>query len=165
VPSVDALPLCGYDHVELWVGNAKQAAHYYRFAFGFTPVAYAGPETGVRDRASYVLEQGGIRLVVTSGLHPDDEVVRHHARHGDGFRDVAFRIPDATAAFETAVERGAKPHLAPERRTDAQGEVVVAAIEAYGDTIHSLVERDAYDGPHLPGYEPVEGTEETPGVR
>ena len=149
------LPVHGYDHVELWVGNAKQAAHYYRTAFGFRLVAYAGPETGVRDRASYVLEQHDIRFVVTSGLHPDDEVVAHHARHGDGIRDVAFRVPDARAVFGAAVERGAAPLREPESRSDDHGEVVVAAIGAYGDTVHSLIERNGYDGVHLPGYAAV----------
>ena len=165
MPTPEALPLHGYDFVELWVGNAKQAAHYYRTAFGFTPVAYAGPETGVRDRASHVLAQGEIRIVLTSGLTADHEVARHHARHGDGVHDVAFRVPDAIAAYETALARGAKPHLAPDRRTDEHGEVVVAAVETYGDTVHSLIERDAYDGPHLPGYVAAGGRGHGVGLR
>ena len=161
-----ALPLRGYDFIELWVGNAKQAAHYYRTAFGFELVAYAGPETGVRDRASYVLAQGAIRLVLTSGLDADHEIVAHHLRHGDGVRDVAFRVPDATAAFEFAVERGAKPHRAPETHRDGHGHVVLAAIETYGDTVHSFVERDEYTGIHLPGYEAVEDPRPDPvGLR
>ena len=161
-----AMPLEGYDFIELWVGNAKQAAHYYRTALGFRPVAYAGPETGVRDRASYVLEQGEIRFVITSGLGADDEIVRHQARHGDGVRDVAFRVPDAAAAFETAVERGAKPHHLPEEQRDEHGRVVLAAIEAYGDTVHSLVERDDYRGAHLPGYQPITAPSSDPvGLR
>jgi 4-hydroxyphenylpyruvate dioxygenase len=100
------LPLKGYDAIEFWVGNAKQAAHFYRTAFGFRLTGYAGPETGVRDRASYVLEQRAIRFVVTTGLDPDHEVVRHQALHGDGVRDVAFRVPDAEEAFRLATERG-----------------------------------------------------------
>ena len=103
----DFMPLDGWDHVELWVGNAKQAAFWYEHALGFDRVAYAGPETGVRDRASYVLEQGEIRLVLTSGLRADSEIVRHVARHGDGARDISLQVPDAAAAFRIAVERGA----------------------------------------------------------
>ncbi len=145
-------PLDSYDHIEFWVGNAKQATHYYRTAFGFRPVAYAGPETGVSDRASYVLEQGDIRLVLTSGLTADHEIVRHHARHGDGIRDVAFRVPDAADAFTRAVERGAKPLHGPDVLRDDHGRVVRATFETYGDTVHSLIQREDYTGAHLPGY-------------
>jgi 4-hydroxyphenylpyruvate dioxygenase len=151
--SIDPLALQGYDHVEFHVGNAKQAAHYYRTAFGFTPVAYAGPETGVRDRCSWVLEQGDIRFVVTGALDPDHPIASHQLRHGDGVRDVAFRVPDAAAAFTTAVDRGATGVRAPAVRESDDGKVVVATVAAYGDTLHSFVERDAYDGVHLPGYE------------
>ncbi len=147
--------LSGYDAIEYLVGNAHQAAHYYRTAFGFRPVAYAGPETGVGDRASYVLEQGAIRLVLTAGLTPDHPAVGHQARHGDAIRDVAFRVPDATAAFALATERGATPVQPPEVLEDEHGRLVVAAIAAYGDTIHSLVQRDGYRGVHRPGYVPV----------
>jgi len=150
------LALRGYDAVEYWVGNAKQAAYYYRTAFGFRLIGYAGPETGVRDRASYVLQQGHIRLVLTSGLHRDGEVVRHHARRGDAVRDVAFAVEDATEAHALAIERGARTHHPPEVRSDEHGEVVVAAIAVFGDTIHSFVQRDDYVGVHLPGFEPVE---------
>ena len=146
------LLLRGYDAIGFWVGNAKQAAHYYRSAFGFRLTAYAGPETGVRDRASYVLEQGQIRFVFTSGLSRDHDIVRHHARRGDAVRDVAFLVPDAEHAFELAVERGAAPHRAPATHEDDHGKVVVASIAVFGDTIHSFVQRDAYAGPYLPGY-------------
>ncbi len=146
------LPVLGYDHVELWVGNAKQAAHYYRSAFGFQLVAYAGPETGMTDRASYVLEQADIRLVVTAGLHADSEIVAHHARHGDGVRDVAFRVPDAAEALDLAVRRGAEMVREPRVLADGHGKVTVATIAAHGDTVHSLVEREDYPGAHLPGY-------------
>ncbi len=149
------LQLRGYDAIEYLVGNAHQAAHYYRTAFGFRLMAYAGPETGVRDRASYVLDQGGIRLVLTAGLHPDHPAVRHQARHGDAIRDVAFRVPDAARAFALATERGAQPLQEPRVLRDDHGELVVAAIAVYGDTIHSLVQRDDYHGVYLPGYEPV----------
>jgi 4-hydroxyphenylpyruvate dioxygenase len=150
------LHLAGYDAIEFWVGNAKQAAHYYHTAFGFDLVAYAGPETGVRDRASYVLEQDAIRFVVTSGLRSDDAIVAFHARHGDAIRDVAFRVPDAEEAFGLAVERGATPHREPTVLEDDHGKLVIAAIAVYGETIHSFVERDAYAGAYLPGYEPLD---------
>src|ERR671928_1011808 len=104
----DFFPIEGWDHIELWVGNAKQAAYFYEHAFGFRRTAYCGPETGVRDRASYVLEQGEIRLVLTSGLREDHEITRHVARHGDGVRDIALRVPDATEAYRQAVQRGAR---------------------------------------------------------
>jgi 4-hydroxyphenylpyruvate dioxygenase len=150
------LPIKGYDALEFWVGNAKQSAHYYRTAFGFQLVGYAGPETGVRDRASYVLQQRAIRFVLTTGLTPDHEVVQHQALHGDGVRDVAFRVPDAAEAFELALERGATAFHEPEVREDEHGKVVVAAIRAYGDTIHSFVQRDDYSGVYLPGYQRVD---------
>jgi 4-hydroxyphenylpyruvate dioxygenase len=152
----DEMPLQGYDAIEFWVGNAKQAAHFYRTAFGFELVGYAGPETGVRDRASYVLQQRAIRFVLTTGLDPDHEVVRHQTLHGDGVRDVAFRVPDAEEAFSLAVDRGAEPFHTAEVREDEHGKVVVAAIRAYGDTIHSFVQRDDYSGVHLPGYQRIE---------
>jgi 4-hydroxyphenylpyruvate dioxygenase len=148
----DPLALLGIDHVELWVGNAKQAAHFYRTGFGFTPVAYAGPETGLRDRASWVVAQGAIRLVLTSALRPDSEIAAHLARHGDGVRDVALAVPDAPLAFATAVQRGARPVAEPGDDKDEHGIVCRAAIATYGDTIHSLVDRSAYAGPFLPGY-------------
>jgi len=148
----DLMPLLGYHHVEFWVGNAKQAANYYRTAFGFTPIAYAGPETGVRDRASWVLAQGEIRFVVTAGLGPDSEIVAHTARHGDGVRDLALAVPDAEQAYAVAVERGAEPHLAPQVRTDERGKAVVSAIKIYGETLHSFVDASNYSGVFLPGY-------------
>lgn len=149
------LALRGFDAIEFWVGNARQASHYYRTAFGFSLVAYAGPETGVRDRASYVLAQGNLRFVVTSGLHPDSEIVAHHARHGDGIRDVAFEVFDASQVLELALARGATEHHSPITREDEHGKVTLAAIRTYGDTIHTLVQRDDYSGVFLPGYEPT----------
>src|SRR5436190_9875995 len=124
----DFMPLEGWDHLELWVGNAKQAAYYYEHAFGFTPVAYAGPETGVRDRASYVLEQGQVRLVLTSGLGGASDVARFAARHGDGVKDVALTVPDAAAAYEVALERGARGVIEPTTLEDDEGEVQLATI-------------------------------------
>jgi 4-hydroxyphenylpyruvate dioxygenase len=148
----DFMPLLGWDHVELWVGNAKQAAFFYEHAMGFTRTAYAGPETGVRDRASYVLEQGDIRFVVTSALREEHEITRHHAKHGDGVRDIALTVPDATEAYRQAVSRGARSVMEPRRDEDDFGAVERAAIATYGDTIHTFVDRSAYDGPFLPGY-------------
>src|SRR5437588_7935364 len=111
--NADFMPLNGWDHVELWVGNAKQAAYFYEHALGFTRTAYAGPETGVRDRASYVLEQGDARFVVTSALREEHEITKHHARHGDGVRDIALTVPDATQAYREAVSRRARSVMAP----------------------------------------------------
>src|SRR5438132_12041739 len=121
------MPLDGWDHVELWVGNAKQAAYFYERAFGFARTAYAGPETGVRDRASYVLEQGEIRFVVTSALREESEITRHHARHGDGVKDVALTVPDATEAYRQAVQRGARGVAEPHRLEDEFGSVELSA--------------------------------------
>jgi 4-hydroxyphenylpyruvate dioxygenase len=149
---MDPLALLGIDHVEFWVGNAKQAAHYYRTGFGFTPVAYAGPETGLRDRASWVLGQGAIRFVLTTALRPDSEIAAHVARHGDGVRDVALAVPEVPTAFQAAVERGARPVAEPSDDKDEHGIVRRAALATYGDTVHSLVDRGAYSGPFLPGY-------------
>jgi 4-hydroxyphenylpyruvate dioxygenase len=156
-PRVDPLALHGIDHVEFWVGNALQAAYFYRALFGFDIVAYRGPETGLRDRASYVLRQGAITFVFTAGLDPDGAVARHVALHGDGVRDIALKVDDAGAAYREALLRGAHGVHAPERTTDAHGSAGRAAIAAYGDTIHSFVARDGYDGPFLPGYEAYVG--------
>jgi 4-hydroxyphenylpyruvate dioxygenase len=148
----DFMPLDGWDHVELWVGNAKQAAYFYERSFGFTRTAYAGPETGVRDRASYVLEQGEIRLVLTTALREDHEITRHHARHGDGVRDIALSVPDAREAYRQAVQRGARAVREPTRLEDDDGVVELAAIATYGDTIHTFVDRSEYEGAFLPGF-------------
>jgi 4-hydroxyphenylpyruvate dioxygenase len=150
------LPIGGYDAIEYWVGNAKQAAHYYRAVFGFRLVAYAGPETGIRDRVSYVLEQGDIRFVFTTGIGANHPALDHHRRHGDGVRDVAFQVPDTTAAFRLATARGAVPLHEPTVHEDEQGTLVVASIAVFGDTIHSFVQRDDYHGVYLPGFVPVD---------
>lgn len=152
----DIFPIKGYDAIEFWVGNAKQSAHYYQHAFGFEVVAYAGPETGVRDRASYVLKQKAITFVLTTALTPISEIAQHHALHGDGVRDVAFTVPDAEAAFREAVARGAKPLGEPVVMEDEHGKVVRASFHAYGDTIHSFVSRGDYSGPYLPGFVAVD---------
>ena len=152
---VDAFPINGTDYIEFYVGNAKQTAVFYRAAFGFELVGYRGPETGVRDRASYLLVQNKIRFVLTTPLGPDGEISAHIAKHGDGVRDLAFWVDDAREAFATAVSRGAPVVHEPKVLTDENGEVVVAAIRTYGDTIHSIVERRNYRGLFQPGFVPV----------
>ena len=148
----DFMPLLGWDAIELWVGNAKQAAYFYEHAMGFTRTAYAGPETGVRDRASYVLEQGDVRFVVTSALREESEITRHNARHGDGVKDIALTVPDATEAYRQAVQRGARGVVEPHRAEDEFGSLEQSAIATYGDTIHTFVNRRDYAGPYKPGY-------------
>ncbi|HKV74140.1 MAG TPA: 4-hydroxyphenylpyruvate dioxygenase [Gemmatimonadales bacterium] len=155
--TADAFPIMGTDFVEFYVGNAKQASHYYRTAFGYRLTAYAGPETGVRDRASYLLEQGRIRLLLTTSIGPDGPVAEHVKRHGDGVKDIALWVEDARLAYETAVARGAIGIQPPRVLQDEQGQVVHAIIGTYGETQHSLVERRSYKGRFLPGYRPVEG--------
>ena len=163
--STDFMPLDGWDHVELWVGNAKQAAYFYEQAFGFTRTAYAGPETGVRDRASYVVEQGDIRLVLTSGLRADSEVTQFACRHGDGARDISLQVPSADDAYRTAVQRGARGIAEPHWAEDEFGRVELASIATYGDVIHTFVDRKDYAGPYLPGYRStVENGHADPGV-
>jgi 4-hydroxyphenylpyruvate dioxygenase len=156
VETTDTFPINGTDFVEFYVGNAKQASLYYRSAFGFHLVAYRGPETGTRDRASYLLQQGKIRLVLTTAIRPDHPAALHVQRHGDGVRDIALWVDDAREAYRKAVARGAASELEPTVLRDDQGEVVLAAIRTYGDTIHSLVERSNYRGLFLPGFQPVE---------
>ncbi len=150
----DTFPINGTDYVEFYVGNAKQAAHYYQSAFGFELVAYRGPETGTRDTASYVLQQGKIRFVLTSALHPNHEVARHVLRHGDGVKVLALWVDDAAEAFNKAVERGAKAFKAPETIRDEYGEITLASIHTYGETLHTFVERSHYSGPFMPGFQP-----------
>jgi len=154
-PGTDVFPINGTDYIEFYVGNAKQASHYYRAAFGFQLVAYRGPETGTRDRASYVLQQGKIRFVLTTPIAPGSEIAEHVARHGDGVKDLALWVDDAREAFARAVERGARAVHEPRVLRDEEGEVVVAAIHTYGETIHSLVERAKYTGAFMPGFRPV----------
>ena len=152
----DFMPIDGWDHLEIWVGNAKQAAYFYESAYGFTRTAYAGPETGVRDRASYVLEQGDIRFVLTSGLRADSEICRWAGTKGDSVRDVALAVPDASNAYRQAVQRGARGVVEPHWVEDDSGRVELSAIATYGDNIHSFVNRAEYDGAYLPGYVAVE---------
>lgn len=151
--SDNPLKLKNIHHIELWVGNAKQASFFYRKAFGFAQFAYSGLETGVRDRSSYALEQGKARLLFSTPLDPDSEMSEHLRLHGDGVRDVAFTVDDADRAFERALENGADPAIEPHDLTDDNGTVRRAAIHTYGDTIHSFISKADYRGPFLPGFE------------
>jgi 4-hydroxyphenylpyruvate dioxygenase len=148
----DFLPLNGTDHIEFYVGNAKQSAYYYQSAWGYELVAYAGPETGVRDRASYVLQQGKIRLVLTSSILPDSEISKHHLLHGDGVKVLALWVDDARKSFAETTKRGAVAVMEPTVYKDENGEVVISAIKTYGETIHKFVERKSYKGAFLPGF-------------
>lgn len=148
----DFLPINGTDYIEIYCGNAKQSSYYYRTAFGFQLVAYAGPETGLRDRASYVLQQGKIRLVLTTPLRPNNDMTDHIAKHGDGVKVLALWVDDARAAWQATTDRGAVSVQEPTVLRDNSGEVVVASIKTYGDTIHTFVERRNYAGVFLPGY-------------
>jgi 4-hydroxyphenylpyruvate dioxygenase len=162
--NADFMPLEGWDHLEFYVGNAKQAAYYYENAFGFTRTAYAGPETGVRDRSSYVLEQGDIRFVLTSGLRGDTEITRFACAHGDGVKDVALRVPDATEAYRQAVQRGARGVVEPHWVEDDFGRVELATIATYGENVHTFVNRKEYAGPYLPGYQEAVTTNGQPAT-
>lgn len=154
-----AARLLGWDCLELWVGNARTTAGFLMSAFGFTCTAFAGPETGVRHKASYVLDQGEIRLVVSAALDADSPIATHVRAHGDGVHDLAWLVDDARAAFEAAVARGARPVRAPWEEVDDQGVLVLAQIGTYGETVHTFVDRSRYRGPRLePGY----GTEHLP---
>jgi 4-hydroxyphenylpyruvate dioxygenase len=152
----DFLPLNGTDYVEFYVGNAKQAAYFYRAAFGMRLTAYCGPETGIRDRASWLVEQGKIRLVLTTALSPGHPIAEHVRLHGDGVRDIALWVDDAESAWRETTRRGARSLREPEILRDDHGQVRISAIAAYGDTIHSFVERRDYRGTFLPGFVPVE---------
>ena len=154
---VDFLPINGTDYVELYVGNAKQSSHYYRSAFGFSLVAYCGPETGVRDRASYVLQQDKVRLVLTTPLLPDHQITNHVKLHGDGVHDIALWVDEAGTSYRETTRRGAKGVMEPTTIRDEFGEVRKSAIAIYGDTIHTFVERRNYRGAFMPGYRAVEG--------
>jgi len=148
----DFLPLMGTDYVEFYVGNAKQAAHYYKTAFGYQSLAYAGLETGVRDRASYVLKQDKIRIVLTTPLTADNPINDHIVKHGDAVKIVALWVEDATKSFEETTKRGARPFMEPTVEKDEHGEVVRSGIYTYGETVHIFVERKNYNGIFLPGY-------------
>ena len=152
----DTMPLLGIDHIEIWAGNAAQAAYWWKHALGFREVAYAGLETGVRDRASHVLEQGRVRIVVTGALHGSSEIAKHVAEHGDGVKVVALSVPDAEHAYREAVRRGAHGVRETWEESGEHGTVRLATISTYGETLHTFVERGGYAGPFLPGFAPVE---------
>jgi len=148
----DFLPINGTDHIEMYVGNAKQSALYYQYAFGFELIAYAGPETGLKDRASYVLKQDKIRLVLTTPLVQDHPIADHIKKHGDGVKVLALWVDDAEKSYQETTSRGAVSYEEPKVLSDENGEVKVASIRTYGETIHTFVERKNYNGPFLPGY-------------
>src|SRR6187399_2727570 len=148
----DFLPLQGTDYVEFYVGNAKQAAHYYMSAFGFQALAYSGPETGIKDRASYAVRQNKLTLVLTTPIRANNEIADHIYKHGDGVKALALRVDDATSAWEETTKRGAKSYMQPQKFTDGEGEVVISGINTYGDTVHLFIERKNYNGQFMPGY-------------
>jgi 4-hydroxyphenylpyruvate dioxygenase len=149
---VDFLPINGTDFVELYVGNAKQAAYFYMNAFGFHPVAFSGLETGERDKVSYVLQQDKVRLVLTGAITPDSEIAEHHRKHGDGVKHIALWVDDAEKSFNETVDRGAKPYMEPNVLEDENGSVKVSGIHTYGEVIHFFVERDNFNGHFWPGF-------------
>lgn len=148
----DFLPIKGTDHIEFFCGNAKQSAYFYQSAFGYELVAYAGPETGVRDRASYVLQQGKVRLVLTTSMNSGDEIAKHVDAHGDGVKYLSLWVDDAAYSHRETVKRGAESVMEPTTYSDEHGEVVISAIKTYGETVHKFVERKNYKGAFLPGY-------------
>ena len=152
--SKDILPLKGTDHIEFYVGNAKQSAHFYESVYGFEIIAYAGPETGLKDKASYVLQQGKIRFVLTTSLYAASEISEHVRKHGDGVKVLALWVDDATKSFNDTINRGATPVLKPQYLSDENGHAIVSSIKTYGDTIHTFVERKNYKGIFLPNYIP-----------
>jgi 4-hydroxyphenylpyruvate dioxygenase len=161
-PVRDFMPLNGIDHLELWVGNAAQAAYFMTQAYGFTEVAYAGLETGSRDWTSHVLEQGRVRLVLTGTLRSGTDIAAHHARHGDGIKAIALSVPDVDNAYREATSRGAKGLVEPHWVEDQYGRARIADIATYGDTVHRFVDRGDYDGAFLPGYAKVDGEKSEP---
>lgn len=154
----DFLPIIGTDHIEFYCGNAKQSAYYYQQAWGYRLIAYAGPETGQREKASYVLQQGKVRLVLSSALLPDHEISDHVKMHGDGVKVLAIEVDDAKKSFDETIARGAEAHTEPTTLEDDKGTVVIAAIKTYGDTIHKFVERKHYTGSFLPGFRAATST-------
>jgi 4-hydroxyphenylpyruvate dioxygenase len=159
VPKYDEMPLLGIDHIELYVGNGIQAAHFFTHALGFRETAFAGLETGMRDRACHLLEQGRIRFLLTSPLHGGSEIARHIAEHGDGVKTVALSVPDAEEAYRVAVRRGARGLIEPHEESDEHGTVRLATIATYGETVHTFVQRDGYGGAFLPRFERAEAEE------
>jgi 4-hydroxyphenylpyruvate dioxygenase len=161
----DLVPIEGIDYVEEYVGNAKQASYFYQNGFGFTPIAYSGPETGVKDKTSYLLQQGDIRLLLTSALVPDHPIARFVLTHGDGVADIALRVKDVDGTYKETVKRGAKGIRSPTALKDDHGILKGAAISAYGDTVHTFIDRDQYKGVFAPGFVPVKGEAEPVGLQ
>lgn len=160
----DFLPLLGTDFVELYVGNAKQAAYYYQKAWGFQPIAFSGLETGNKDKVSYVLQQGKIRLVLTSPMQPGGDINRHIDKHGDGVKIVALWVDDAKKSYEETTKRGAKSYVEPYELNDENGQVVISGIHTYGETVHLFIERKNYTGAFMPGYKAFKSTVPTESV-
>ena len=152
--TIDFLPLLGTDYIEFYVGNAKQAAHFYKTAFGFQSLAYAGPETGIRDYASYAVRQNKLTFVFTTSLHGGNSIADHVYKHGDGVRAIALHVADATAAWKETTRRGARSYQAPTESFDEHGRVITSGIHIYGDTIHLFIQRSDYNGTFLPNYRP-----------
>ncbi len=150
--STDFLPLGGTDYVEFYVGNAKQAAHYYKSAFGFQSVAYAGPETGIMDKVSYVIRQNKLTFVLTTALRSGNEIADHVYKHGDGVKVLALKVEDAADAWVQTTKRGAKSYMEPQTLKDDNGEIIISGIHTYGDTVHIFVERKNYNGLFMPGF-------------
>lgn len=148
----DFLPLSGTDYIEFYVGNAKQAAHYYKTAFGFQSLAYAGPETGVKEKASYVIRQNKLTFVLTTPIKNDTKIADHIFKHGDGVKIIALKVEDATSAWEETTKRGGKSYLKPTKTEDENGELVMSGIHIYGETVHLFIERKNYTGVFMPGY-------------
>jgi 4-hydroxyphenylpyruvate dioxygenase len=151
---IDFLPLQGTDYVEFYVGNAKQAAYYYMSAFGFQALAYAGPETGIKDKVSYAVRQHKLTFVLTTPIKPGNEIADHIYKHGDGVKFLALMVDDASNAWEQTTKRGGKSYLAPQQLKDEAGEVVMSGIHTYGETVHLFIERKNYSGAFLPGFKP-----------
>jgi 4-hydroxyphenylpyruvate dioxygenase len=164
VPKQDEMPLLGIDHIELYVGNGVQAAHYFTHALDFRETAYAGLETGLRDRTCHLVEQGRIRFLLTSPLHGSNEIARHLGEHGDGVKVIALAVPNAEEAYRLAVRRGARGLEEPHEESDEHGAVRLATIATYGETVHTFVERQDYEGSFLPGFQPAEADGQGDGL-
>ena len=159
-PAIEAdfLPLQGTDYIEFYVGNAKQAAHFYKTAFGFQSLAYSGPETGTKDRVSYAIQQDKLTFLLTTPLRPDHPIAGHIAKHGDGVKVIALKVEDATSAWNETTKRGGKSFMKPTTLTDDGGELVMSGIHTYGETVHLFIERENYRGPFMPGFRKWEST-------
>jgi 4-hydroxyphenylpyruvate dioxygenase len=161
----DFMPLQGIDHIEFWVGNARQAAHFYSKVMGFTPIAYAGLETGMRERISFVLTQGAVQLVVTGALGPDSEIAEHVKVHGDGVKVIALSVQDSEKAWKEATSRGARSALEPSEAADEHGMIRRSGIFTYGETVHHFIDRSGYEGAFAPGYKGLDSVPDEVGIK